>query len=59
MIALLMRGMIRTRVEYRLVKKTYIFSRLLAGYNLKLFRSETLGADDITRLYSETMALDL
>lgn len=55
----LARGMASTHVETRFLKHAPWPSAVRSGFNPKLFLSESLVADDIDYLYSESVALDL
>ncbi len=48
-----------TRVEARFLPRIPRFSHELSGYRSKVFRSDSLGASDMSNLYSEMVALDL
>lgn len=48
-----------TRVESRFLPATPLFSKTLSGYRNKVYRSDTLGPEDISNLYSELVCLDL
>ena len=56
---LLLRGMVSTHAEYRLIKREPWPSRVRSGFNAKVFLSPTLTPDEIDCLYSEQVALDL
>jgi len=56
---LLWRGCLYTRIESRLLPRLPPRVKELAGYRIKVFRSETLTEPDIGNLYSEIVALDL
>jgi hypothetical protein len=56
---LLANGMLSTHVENRQIGRAGWPSRVRSGFNAKLFLSDTLGAEDIDYLYSETMAMNL
>ena len=52
-------GLSYTRVESRLLPRIPKLCIELSGYRNKVFKSDTLGAADISNLYSELVALDL
>jgi hypothetical protein len=52
-------GLSYTRVESRLLPRLPALRIELSGYRNKVFRSETLTAEDMSNLYSELVALDL
>jgi hypothetical protein len=52
-------GLSYTRVESRLLSRIPKLCIELSGYRNKVFKSDTLGAADISNLYSELVALDL
>jgi hypothetical protein len=52
-------GLSYTRVESRLLPRVPALCIELSGYRNKVFKSDTLGAADISNLYSELVALDL
>lgn len=56
---LLLRGMVSTHVERRLIDEPAWPSALRTGFKPKLFLSTSLADRDIDYLYSETVALDL
>lgn len=56
---LLMRGLLGTRAELRMLKFQPWPSRMLSGFNARVYRSDTLTDDDIDYLYSEAVAIDL
>lgn len=55
----LRRGLITSHVECRFLAMVPGWYKVRAGFNRKLFLSDTLDAADIDYLYSETMALNL
>lgn len=52
-------GLSYTRVESRLLPRLPALRIELSGYRNKVFRSDTLTAEDMSNLYSELVALDL
>jgi hypothetical protein len=56
---LLRHGLPYTRMESRLLPQVPKRCIELAGYRNKVFKSDTLSAEDMTNLYSEIVALDL
>lgn len=52
-------GLLYTRVESRLLPRLPRLCVELAGYRNKVYKSDTLGAADMSNLYSELVALDL
>jgi hypothetical protein len=56
---LLRHGLPYTRLESRLLPRVPRDCIELAGYRNKVFKSDTLNAEDMTNLYSEIVALDL
>lgn len=52
-------GMATTRIESRLLPRRPLFAREVSGYRPKMYRSESLGENDIDNLYSELVALEL
>jgi hypothetical protein len=52
-------GMLSTRIESRFLPRRPKMSRVLSGYQQKMFLSDSLSSLDIDNLYSELMALDL
>jgi hypothetical protein len=56
---LLVRGVVSTHVECRILSRRLWPSKIREGFIAKVYLSPTLGDNDIDYLYSETMALDL
>ena len=52
-------GLSYTRIESRLLPRLPRFRFEQSGYRSKVFRSDTLTAEDMSNLYSELVALDL
>lgn len=55
----LLRGIVSTHVERRMLPTVPLVAKIRTGFNIKQFKSDTLSSDDIDYLYSETVALDL
>lgn len=55
----LLRGMVSTHVERRMLPAVPRIAKIRTGFNTKQFKSDTLTSDDIDYLYSESVALDL
>lgn len=55
----LLRGMLSTHVERRMLPAIPRIAKIRTGFNTKQFKSDTLTSDDIDYLYSESVALDL
>ena len=55
----LARGLVSTHVECRFLPEVPQPHAIRAGFNAKVYLSNTLSDDDIDYLYSESMALDL
>lgn len=55
----LLRGIVSTHVERRMLPAVPRIAKIRTGFNTKQFKSDTLTSDDIDYLYSESVALDL